>query len=146
VSHNSYLWKIKIQLKIKVFLWLLYREAILTKDNLVKRNWHENEMCSFCNNYETIQHLFFNCELAKFIWRVIHLVSGLPPPNNIRYILGAWVHDMNSSNKQNFLVGLGAMLWVILLNHNDVVFNKIPISSSKQVIFSETHWTRTWTN
>jgi hypothetical protein len=103
-------------------------------------------MCSFCNNYETIQHLFFNCELAKFIQRVIHLVSGLPPPNNIRYMFGAWVHDMNSSNKQNFLVGLGAMLWVILLNHNDVVFNKIPISSSKQVIFSETHWTRTWMN
>jgi hypothetical protein len=39
VPHNSYLWKIKIPLKFKVFLWLLYREAILTKDNLVKRNW-----------------------------------------------------------------------------------------------------------
>jgi hypothetical protein len=25
VQHNSYLWKIKIPLKIKVFLWLLYR-------------------------------------------------------------------------------------------------------------------------
>jgi hypothetical protein len=146
VPHNSYLWKIKIPLKIKIFLWLLYRETILTKDNLVKRNWHGNEMCSFCNNYETIQHLFFNCELAKFIWRVIHLVSGLPPPNNIRYMFRAWVHDMNSSNKQIFLVGLGAMLWVILLNHNDVIFNKISISSSKQVIFSGTHWTITWTN
>jgi hypothetical protein len=60
VPHNSYLWKIKIPLKIKVFLWLLYREAILTKDNLVKRSWHGNEMCSFCNNSETIQHLFFD--------------------------------------------------------------------------------------
>jgi hypothetical protein len=38
VSNNSYLWKIRIPLKIKVFIWLLYREAILTKDNLVKRN------------------------------------------------------------------------------------------------------------
>jgi hypothetical protein len=38
VSNNSYLWKIKVPLKIKVFLWLLHREAILTKDNLVKRN------------------------------------------------------------------------------------------------------------
>jgi hypothetical protein len=33
VPHNSYLWRIKIPPKIKVFLWLLYREAILTKDN-----------------------------------------------------------------------------------------------------------------
>jgi hypothetical protein len=38
VSTNSHLWKIKVPLKIRVFLWLLYREAILTKDNLVKRN------------------------------------------------------------------------------------------------------------
>jgi hypothetical protein len=38
VLNNSYLWKIKIPLKIKVFIWLLYRESILTKDNLVKRN------------------------------------------------------------------------------------------------------------
>jgi hypothetical protein len=36
VPHDIYLWKIKIPLKIKVFLWLLYREVILTKDNLVK--------------------------------------------------------------------------------------------------------------
>jgi hypothetical protein len=37
VPNNSHLWKIKVPLKIRVFLWLLYREAILTKDNLVKR-------------------------------------------------------------------------------------------------------------
>jgi hypothetical protein len=71
VPYNNYLWKIKIPLKIKVFLWLLYREALLTKDNLVKRNWHGNELCSFCNNHESIQHLFFECVLAKYIWRVI---------------------------------------------------------------------------
>jgi hypothetical protein len=38
VPHNSYLWKIKIPLKIKLFLWLVYREEILIKDNLVKRS------------------------------------------------------------------------------------------------------------
>jgi hypothetical protein len=119
VPHNSYLWKIKIPLKIKVFLWLLYREAILTKDNLVKRNWHGNEMCSFCNNHKTIQHLFFYCALAKFIWRVIQLAAWLPPPNNIRHMFGAWVLNMSSSNSNN-------LLW---LSCNDVVFNKTLITS-----------------
>jgi hypothetical protein len=32
-------WKLKILLKIKVFLWNLGRGAILTKDNLAKRRW-----------------------------------------------------------------------------------------------------------
>jgi hypothetical protein len=141
--HNSYLWKIKSPLKIKVFLWLLYRVAILTKDNLVKRNWHENEMCSFCNNKETIQHLFFDCAFAKFVWRVVYLVAGLPPPNNIRHMFGSWVCNMNKNDRHIFLVGVGTMLCAIWLSCNDVVFDKIPISSSMQVIFRGMHWTRT---
>jgi hypothetical protein len=146
VPHNSYLWKIKIPLKIKIFLWLLYREAILTKDNLVKRNWYGNEMCSCCNNHETIQHLFFECVLTKFIWRVIHLVLGLSPPNNIRHIFGGWLYGMSQKERQIFLIEIGVMLWVIWLSRNDVVFNKRSISSSMQVIFRGTHWTRTWEN
>jgi hypothetical protein len=42
VVHNNSLCKIKVSLKNRVFLWLLYREAILTKDNLVKRILHGN--------------------------------------------------------------------------------------------------------
>jgi hypothetical protein len=53
---------------------------------------------------------------------------------------------MNSSDMQFFLVGIGAILWAICLNHNDVVFNKILISSFMQVIFRGIHWTRTWVN
>jgi hypothetical protein len=101
-------------------------------------------MCSFCSNYEII-HLFFGCALTKFIWRVVYLVSGLTPSNNIRHMFGAWVHGMNSSNTQIFLVGIRAMLWVIWLSRTDMVFNKVTISSSMQVIFRGTHWTRTWT-
>jgi hypothetical protein len=68
VPNNSYLWTIRIPLKIKVFIWLLYREAILTKDNLVKRNWHGMLCVTFVIVFETIQHLFFDCVLGKFIW------------------------------------------------------------------------------
>jgi hypothetical protein len=37
---RKYIWKIKIPLKkIKIFMWFLHRKAIITKDNLAKRNW-----------------------------------------------------------------------------------------------------------
>jgi hypothetical protein len=81
-------------------------------------------MCSFCSSKETIQHLFFDCVLARFIWRVVHVVTGLAPPNNIRHLFGAWVWDMNSRDRKIFLVGIGAMLWAIWLSHNDVVFRR----------------------
>jgi hypothetical protein len=36
---RKYLWKIKVPLKIRIFMWFLNRKEILTKDNLAKRNW-----------------------------------------------------------------------------------------------------------
>jgi hypothetical protein len=35
--NNKFIWKPKIPLKIKIFLWYLQRGVILTKDNLTKR-------------------------------------------------------------------------------------------------------------
>ena len=36
---NKRIWKLKISLKIKIFLWYLKWGVILTKDNLARRNW-----------------------------------------------------------------------------------------------------------
>jgi hypothetical protein len=33
----KYLWKLKIPLKIKIFMWFLSNKVLLTKDNLAKR-------------------------------------------------------------------------------------------------------------
>ena len=56
---NKVLWKIKTPLKINFFLWYLRCGVVLTKDNLVKRNWHRNQQRCFCYENETIQYLFF---------------------------------------------------------------------------------------
>jgi hypothetical protein len=42
---RKYIWKMKVQLKIKVSMWFLHRKVILTKDNLLKRNWTGNDTC-----------------------------------------------------------------------------------------------------
>ena len=55
---QKYLWKIKMPLKIKVFMWFLHRKVLLTKDNLARRNWHGCSRCSFCGSPETVEHLF----------------------------------------------------------------------------------------
>lgn len=38
-NNFRYIWKGKIPAKIKIFLWLIANEAILTKDNMLKRQW-----------------------------------------------------------------------------------------------------------
>ncbi|WVZ83505.1 hypothetical protein U9M48_030647, partial [Paspalum notatum var. saurae] len=60
------LWKLKIPLKIKIFLWYLRTRVILTKDNLAKRQWQGRpiglEVGLHCSgrkrNYEDRLHIF----------------------------------------------------------------------------------------
>jgi hypothetical protein len=34
---RKYIWKMKVPLKIKIFMWFVYQKEILTKDNLKKK-------------------------------------------------------------------------------------------------------------
>jgi hypothetical protein len=54
VDDNKKIWKMKIPLKTKILGWYLRREVILTKDNLVKRNWHVSSQCVFCHQNKMI--------------------------------------------------------------------------------------------
>jgi hypothetical protein len=48
-------------------------------------------MCCFCDSLEIIQYLFFDCALAKFIWRVIKITFGLSTQTNIKHVFRGWV-------------------------------------------------------
>jgi hypothetical protein len=95
VAWHKDIWKAKMPLKIKIFMWYLHSGVVLTKDNLLKHNWKENAKCSFCTQNETIDYLFFHCQLAKFIWRLVRIRCGVRPPNNIRHIFGSWLTGLD---------------------------------------------------
>lgn len=45
-----HLWKAKIPHKIKVWLWLIWHNAIATKDNMLKRKWSGDTTCRFAQS------------------------------------------------------------------------------------------------
>jgi hypothetical protein len=55
-----FLWKSKLPQKIKVFLWLVFRNKILTKDNLKKRNWKGSDDCCFLVAWNLLTIYFLN--------------------------------------------------------------------------------------
>lgn len=61
----------KFKYLFKNFLWLTFKDSILSKDYLVHRGWTGDERCRFCSYKETIDHLFFGCSVAKYVWNVI---------------------------------------------------------------------------
>uniref|UniRef100_A0A453MRN1 Reverse transcriptase zinc-binding domain-containing protein n=1 Tax=Aegilops tauschii subsp. strangulata TaxID=200361 RepID=A0A453MRN1_AEGTS len=42
LSRSLHIWKIKVPLRIKIFMWFVHKGVILIKDNLLKRSWIGN--------------------------------------------------------------------------------------------------------
>ena len=69
IPTSKNVWDVKVPMKRTVFMWFVHKQVILTKDNLIKCNWTGPTRCSFCDQDETIKHLFFDCPLAKYFGR-----------------------------------------------------------------------------
>ena len=125
MPRNKALWKLKVPLKVKIFVWFLIKGVILTKDNFLKWNWKGDEKCYFCNNKETIQHLFFECHVARFIWRIAHIAFGLQPPRDMTsFFFQTWLQHLHSKLQPQIRVGASTIFWSIWLTWNDVIFDK----------------------
>jgi hypothetical protein len=141
---RKYIWKMKVPLKIKIFMWFLFKRVLLTKDNLAKRNWSGSKCCCFCNEDETINHLFISCPFAKIVWRIIHLTFNISPPMDITNLFGNWLAGIPKKFKTQIRVGACAILWTIWNTRNDIIFNNAKNCSFMQVIKMATHWIRMW--
>jgi hypothetical protein len=141
---HKFIWKLKIPLKIKIFLWYLQRGIILTKDNLVRKNWKGSQKCCFYNTNEIIKHLLFDCHHAKQIWMIVYLATGLTPPNSVSYMFRNWLHFLDDKMKKITMAGVAALCWAIWRCRNDIIFNNTKYSSFMQATFMKNYWLCFW--
>jgi hypothetical protein len=57
--YTPLVWKLSVPSRLHIFLLLLSKAKVLTKDNLAKRKYLDDKSCLFCNEPEIISHLFF---------------------------------------------------------------------------------------
>jgi hypothetical protein len=69
-------WKLLIPPRIHFFLWLLSNNRLLTRDNLERRQKLDNNICLFCDEKESIEHMFFSCVVARQVWLVVSEIVG----------------------------------------------------------------------
>jgi transcription elongation factor Elf1 len=77
------LWRARLSLKIKVFLWQICNDKIQSTEQLKKKNWSGPLECKLCGEIESTNHIFINCALAKFSWSLFNdaLAWGSIPDN-----------------------------------------------------------------
>jgi hypothetical protein len=110
---TKYLWKLKIPLKTKNFMWFLHKKELLIKHNLFKRRWNGCNKCCFCDSGETIERLFLACPFRKVVWRIIYSTYNIPPPTNVKNMFGNWLNGIDKMTRARIQIRVSALCWSI---------------------------------
>lgn len=139
--HVSAVWSIKIPPRVHFFLWLLIHNRVLTRDNLAKRRKVEDESCLFCSEKESVNHLFFDCVVAKQCWLVISEIIGIHVGGNIVEIGKLWLRD-----KKFGVINMvtSAVLWSIWKPRDDLCFQHIGWKSMEMLLFRVSGLLQNW--
>ena len=114
-------WKIKVPPRIHIFLWLLANNRILTRDNLAKRREVQDKMCLFCSENESVNHLFFDCCVARQCWAVISEILQFEIGMNFESVGRCWIN-----NKKMGMVNMltSVVLWSLWKLRNALCFKE----------------------
>lgn len=136
VNDNKYaiIWSLSLLPKIRIFLWLLLNNRILTKNNLRKRGWDGDIKCQFCPLQETISHLFLHCQQAQKIWFWLG-------PSQQHFLdwhtcSDIFIFSKSLSHDQpiGFLVVFSAFCWTLWKHRNELCFQQVSTKSTRSII------------
>jgi hypothetical protein len=115
------IWKCKVQLKIKLFIWLALEGKILTWDSLQKRAWEGLGHCPLCKmESETIFHLFKSFPFTTNVWnKIINELNlkGHWTGSTLYDCIKYWYEDKSFSTQI-----LALICWHIWHEQNRVIF------------------------
>lgn len=124
------LWKAGLPLKIKIFLWQMFRNRLPTADNVAKRNGPSYGSCVVCGLNEDANHALFQCVLAKFVWSAIRDVfhQNWNPMSGSDLL--AVLQTQKGVNARMLWRCVGALLWSLCTIQNKITIErKKPCSS-----------------
>ena len=143
--HFNHIWKAKVPYKIKIFMWLVENNAILTKDNLIRRHWVGDPICQFFTTHESIDHLFFQCPVAKTTWGVIGIWIGANDiPRNIHQYK-TWIKKWLPGGGHVYTSGCAAVCWAIWKCRNRACFDMKVIKNPLEILIHVCSFLTYWT-
>ena len=113
---------------------LCQQNAILTKDNLSKRNWQDDTYCCFYPTPESMLHLFFDYPIARYIWSLVaHVVGVVCRPNSFEQFW-FWANAFLPNHKHIHSVGLAAICCAIWRARKLSCFEQKSIKSPTEIV------------
>jgi hypothetical protein len=94
----------------------------------------------FCAHPETIQHLFFECHFAKFIWSTIQITFNIHMHVSVLHLFSVWTTSLGQRMRKFVLIGAAILCWVLWTSRNNIVFDNSPIKTYMQILYHRTYW------
>lgn len=137
-------WRCKIPLKIKFFMWQVLQNRLQTAVNLKRRKWKGSHKCVICGEPETEDHILFRCSLAKLTWTAIKEALGWDrPPTGTQDFLYNWVK--RGGRKSNLvLFCLATVWWSLWTTRNKFVIEGVLPTFPTDVLYKSFAWMQKW--
>ncbi|GKC32315.1 RNA-directed DNA polymerase, eukaryota [Tanacetum coccineum] len=89
-------WDKTLPRKVNILIWRLALDRLPHRLNLSARGMDIPSIsCSLCNgNVKSSSHIFFDCDFAKEVWRLIRIWCDIPLPTFTSY--GHWMYWFTS--------------------------------------------------
>ena len=133
--HVPAVWAIKIPPRVHFFLWLLSKNKLLTRDNLSIRRKVEDPSCLFCSEAKSIQHLFFECVVAKQLWAVKSEVLNRQVGSDFISVGTLWLSNKKFVIANSFCA---AALWGFWKARNSLCFQGHPWKDGRVLLLTVT--------
>ncbi|KAL4335605.1 hypothetical protein GQ457_07G017880 [Hibiscus cannabinus] len=77
-THWSKIWRLPVPQRIRVFMWLVFRQRLLTNAERFRRHLTLSDSCPLCHSApETIDHMLRTCPRARHGWEAVIRPSNL---------------------------------------------------------------------
>lgn len=129
-------WRARIPLKIKKFLWQAIRGRLPIADQIRKRNGPASKFCSLCSRREDSDHILFNCDFADLLWSCTRSWLGVKwAPCSFAQLL-TLANTLSGQLRRLFWFGFAAMSWALWTTRNKFTIEHVFPSKSADVATS----------
>jgi hypothetical protein len=135
------IWNIVVPQKIHLFLWLLSHNKLAIVDDLNKKGLDKPVQCSFCNEEETINHLFFECIVARTIWSMMCEMPGCDVGGDDLSVASKWIHKNKCYGVNIFMSVVLRGIWLM---RNKMIFDKHAWLDVKGILRKILHLIMEW--
>ena len=128
-------WSKLLPRKVNIFIWRLVLDRLTNRLNLSSRGLEIMSItCPSCNvGLESNDHIFFGCDTAINLWRLIRVWIDVNMPSfSSCYEWLQWIDDWRATkdSKDRVYVITAASLWLLWRYRNSVTFNSQPMKKS----------------